>query len=327
MLFHRFRAGISACFLLLCSGCISTAWQTQQIRNNPPPIKPQHLIKDVPFFPQQQYYCGPTTLAEVANYYQKDTTPDSIAPALFIPEFKGTLQIELQAAARQQGLLAYADNSNIAQLLTLLSEDIPVIVLQNLGTDWLPQWHYAVAIGYNLNDLSITLHSGQDAFRWTQLDNFERTWKRSNYWLLVALPATKISTTMQPIRYLNAAQDLVSVQQTQHGLNAMHTAQQKWPNYWLSYFLLGNYYLKDNEKQALAWYLKGEHLALNNISYLNNLAFAFGMNGCQSLALATIEKAIKINPNDSNLRDSKKQILAMQETEQCSEAMLKTPLN
>lgn len=52
------------------------------------------------------------------------------------------------AATRQLGLLAYEQRGTMQQLLSLIAEDIPIIVLQNNAIGWAPQWHYAVVIGY-----------------------------------------------------------------------------------------------------------------------------------------------------------------------------------
>lgn len=128
-------------FLLLLQACMS-APQTKQLLQSPQMldlVNPLvHEILDVPFYPQQDFYCGPTTLTEALNYYNKNVQPEQIAPELFIPGRKGSLQIEMLASARRQDMLAYAHEGTLEQLLSLVSENIPVIVLQNLGTSWYP---------------------------------------------------------------------------------------------------------------------------------------------------------------------------------------------
>jgi hypothetical protein len=44
------------------------------------------LIKDVPFYQQQKFDCGPTTLSEAFNFYSHSTTQENIALSLVIPE-------------------------------------------------------------------------------------------------------------------------------------------------------------------------------------------------------------------------------------------------
>jgi hypothetical protein len=69
--------------LLLLQGSQNTP-QTEKlsgtILNNVSPIK---LMKDVPFYPQEKFFCGPTTLFVASKFYGLSTTPESIAPSLF----------------------------------------------------------------------------------------------------------------------------------------------------------------------------------------------------------------------------------------------------
>ncbi|MFT4808702.1 MAG: hypothetical protein ACI9LX_002039 [Paraglaciecola sp.] len=72
------------------------------------------------FYPQQIFFCGPTTLSEVLNFYGHSTTPEGIAPSLFIPGREGSLQLEMISAARTYGLLPYSTNSSLDTLFSLV---------------------------------------------------------------------------------------------------------------------------------------------------------------------------------------------------------------
>ena len=300
---------LSIGLLLLLGGC-QTPPQTQQLLTAPPNIARQHLIAQVPFFPQQQFFCGPTTLSEVAGFYGLPHSPDTIAPRTFIPGREGTLQIEMVAATRQLGLVAYAERSSMSQLLSLVAENIPVIVLQNNSIGWLPQWHYAVVIGYDLNSAEVIMHTGLTATYRLNFATFERTWQRGNYWLLAMLPTDKISARLDPFVYTKAGQDLLATQQTATGLAALQTATQQWPDYWLPYFLLGNHYFATKPQTAAHWFAKGLPFAQQQVPYLNNYAMLLSTLGCQPQATLLIEAALQQAPNDDKLRDSQAQIKA-----------------
>ena len=93
--------------LLMLGGCASTP-QSRQIQTGWPGSLPLVVeLEDTPFYPQTQYQCGPAALATVLQYYGVDTTPDELSGQVYIPERKGSLQIEMIAAARQQGMLPY----------------------------------------------------------------------------------------------------------------------------------------------------------------------------------------------------------------------------
>ncbi|MFT6898510.1 MAG: tetratricopeptide (TPR) repeat protein [Paraglaciecola sp.] len=307
MLCKHLKAGVFAGFCYLLAGCQATP-QTASLLEKKPNIPGQHYIADVPFYAQQDFYCGPTTLAEVFNFYDIPLSPQSIAPKLFIPELDGSLQIEMVAAARQQGLVAYAQRGNLETLLSLVAEDIPVVVLQNVALSWFPMWHYALVIGYDLDSREVIMHTGVTENHRLNLATFERTWGRGKYWLMAAVPPTKISAQFTPLNYTQAAQDLLATGQIAAGISALQTAIAHWPDYWLSYFLLANHFLHDDPRQAAIWYQKGYQYGAQNVPYLNNYAFTLATLGCYSQANNLVVTALAYQPDNSNLLDTQMQI-------------------
>ncbi len=295
--------------LLLLVACQSPP-QSRQLLAEPPAISRQALLSTVPFYPQQDYFCGPTTLSEVAAYYGVEHSADSIASLTFTPGLQGSLQIEMAAASRQLGFVAYEQRGSLSQLLQLIDEKIPVIVLQNNGLSWLPQWHYAVVIGYDLDRREIILHSGLSAEYRLPLATFERTWHRADYWLLAMLPPERTSALLDPFLYTKACQDLLQTRQTEAGVTALISATQQWPDYWLPYFLLGNHFLAQAPAEAVTWFAQGLPLARQQPAYLNNYALVLSELGCKAQALELIQTARQLAPDDANIQDSEQQIRA-----------------
>ncbi|HCD05301.1 MAG TPA: bacteriocin/lantibiotic ABC transporter, partial [Methylophaga sp.] len=97
-------------------------------------------LEDVPFFPQTQYQCGPAALATVMQYRGIDILPDTLTEQVYIPEKQGSLQIEMIAATRKQGLMPYPLAPDMEDLLTEVAAGNPVLVMQNLGYNWKPFW-------------------------------------------------------------------------------------------------------------------------------------------------------------------------------------------
>jgi hypothetical protein len=60
-----------------------------------------------PFFPQEDFQCGPAALATVLVASGIAVTPEALAAEVFIPERRGSLAIELIGAARRHGRLPY----------------------------------------------------------------------------------------------------------------------------------------------------------------------------------------------------------------------------
>ncbi|MGY0649377.1 MAG: PA2778 family cysteine peptidase [Paraglaciecola chathamensis] len=334
-MFYNVKAGVLVSLLFLLCACQS-APQTEQLFAQQNDFTTKHLIKDVPFYPQQAFYCGPTTLAEVFNYYGANTTPEQIAPSLFVPELEGSLQLEMVSASRQQGMLAYAQKGDLQQLLGLIRDDVPVVVLQNVSVALIPMWHYALVIGYDLDTREMILHTGETQNHRLNFTTFERTWARGEYWLLAAVPPDKMSDEFTPLNYTQAAQDLLSTGQKKAGREALKSAITEWPDKWLNYFLLANDYLENDPQQAALWYQKGypyrqgnaEKQDDENLPYLNNYAYALATLGCDPQANVLINRALAYEPQNANLLDTKQQIaeLSRNATENSHKAATQCPL-
>ncbi len=320
--FTTCKAGIIASFLLLLCAC-ATPPQTAHILANQPNIPVKHEITNVPFFPQQEFYCGPAALSEVFNYYGVKRSQNDLAADLFVPKLEGSFQLEMVATTRQNGFVAYAEQGNLEQLLSLVSQNIPVVVLQNVSIPWYPMWHYAVVIGYDLDKQQLILRSGEIARHIVELSVFERTWQRGKYWILAAVPPYSTSPYFHSFTYARAAQDLLDVGKTAQGRTALQSAIKQWPDYWLSYFLLANQFLEQDLMQANHWYQQGYPFAKSQPNYLNNYAYALHKMGCQSAAESMITAALKLTPNDANLIDTQQSISKPVTDQQCP-AWIKT---
>jgi hypothetical protein len=79
------RALVSALLLsLLLAGC-ATPPQVLDLRRSAADLPPQAEVAQVPFFPQEDYYCGPASLAMVLAWTGLDVTQDQIAPEVYTP--------------------------------------------------------------------------------------------------------------------------------------------------------------------------------------------------------------------------------------------------
>lgn len=295
------RACLFAGFLLLM-GCQGTP-QTDQLRqqglaNLPPP----HTISSVPFYPQQQYYCGPTTLSEVFGFYGVNVSPDDIAPKLFIPDKEGSLQLEMVSATRQYGFLPYIERGTLQSIMAMVSDDVPVIVFQNLSIQLLPQWHYAVVIGFDSEKGTITLHTGVTESHEMSFELFERTWGRGNYWYMTPVPPGVTSTEMTPFNYTQAAYDMLKVGDKDKAIAFLETATQRWPNEWLGYFLLANHYLKNDAEKSQYWFEKGFSAGQYQAPYVHNYIVVLYKLGNSQRANAMLTHALKQFPDNSDLK-------------------------
>ena len=149
-------------FLALLQGCSSVSLQSDRLLETKPAefIRAQELV-DVNFNPQRDYECGPAALATLLQWQGLDISDSKLVPEIYLPDRKGSLQIELLAATRRYGYVPYVIEKNMTSLLNEIKAGNPVLVLQNLGLEWYPRWHYAVVIGYDINKDEIILRSGE----------------------------------------------------------------------------------------------------------------------------------------------------------------------
>lgn len=217
------RFGLLAAALLL-SACATAPRST--LPSGAPPIE----LAEVPFFPQEDYHCGPAALAEVLQWTGVDVTPEALAPRLMIPARLGTLQIELLAQTRAQGRVPYEIPGDLGAVYRELAAGRPVLILQNLALDWSPLWHYAVIVGLDPQARTVILRSGRERRKVVAASVFENTWARSDKWAMVVLPPGELPATVEPAEALRAA---ISLEQLRHWSMAealYRSAAQRWPD-------------------------------------------------------------------------------------------------
>ncbi|MBI2132844.1 MAG: PA2778 family cysteine peptidase [Candidatus Tectomicrobia bacterium] len=176
MKFPAFSTGLL--LVLSLSGC-ATPQTDQLLAEGHSTAISRAEITDVPFYPQEKFYCGPAALAMALGWSGVPVRPGELVSLMYTPERKGTLQTEILTAARRRGRVAYPVSS-LADLLREVAAGHPVVVLQNLGLSWYPRWHYSVVVGYDLPRGEVILHSGLEARAPMPMRLFERTWARGN---------------------------------------------------------------------------------------------------------------------------------------------------
>lgn len=297
-------------FLLLLGACAGTP-QTKQLSSQPPSGMPTHIeLSGVAFFPQEQYQCGPAALATVLTAEDKAVTPEQLVDKVYIPERKGSLQIEMVATARSYDLLAYKLAPELTDILREVASGRPVLVFQNLALEWVPQWHYAVVVGFNLNSQHLILRSGTTKRHLIPFSTFERTWQRGQHWAYVVTAPDEVPVTADVLPYSRSASDLMQSGHQQAALTAFQTASQRWPGKALPQMMLGNAYytLADYQAARLA-FSRAVEIEPDNAQAWNNLAYALTASQCRVGAIKAIGCAVRLAPEDQNLSDSLREIV------------------
>lgn len=224
-------------WLLLVAGCASTpqlAESTEQV------LPRQAWVEGVPFHAQREYQCGPASLAMVLNHQGVDVAMETLISQVFIPSREGSVQPEMLATVRRHGRIPFVLNDTFDALLTEIAAGHPVVVMQNLSLPAWPMWHYAVAIGYDLDNEEMFLHSGEEAERVESFHRFDATWARSERWAFVALAPGELPQGMSERRALEAIAAFEQVQGAMEALPAWEAFTERFPDAGMGYFALGN---------------------------------------------------------------------------------------
>ena len=280
------------CLLGLLSGC--ALFQRVSLPPLPENVPASFELDAVPFYPQEKYQCGPATLAMALTWSGLPTTPDELKDQVYTPSRKGSLQIAMVGATRRHGKIAYEINDPEA-LFPEIAAGHPVIILQNLGLSWLPVWHYAVVIGYDVAAEDVILRSGTTKRKVMSYDLFEKTWARSNYWGLMVLAPDQIPAKANELKYLSAVLGLEKSRQFQAAVTGYQTALTRWPASLNARMGLGNsYYALGDFKNAEQAFREATELHPQAAAAYNNLAYALLEQGRKQEALAAAQHAIAL---------------------------------
>jgi len=150
------------------------------------PTNNSQLIEEVPFYPQQEYQCGPASLAGVLNYWGVHISPGEIATEIYSKSAKGTLTLDMIVYSERQNLKAQQYGGSLQDLRTNIDSGYPLIVLVDHGFWIYQQNHFMVVVGYN--ERGIIANSGKDRLKFIPLKDFLRSWGKTKFWTLLVTP-------------------------------------------------------------------------------------------------------------------------------------------
>lgn len=249
-------------------------------------------LTEVPFFAQDQYQCGPAALATVLVSGGVEVTPQQLVPLVYVPDRRGSLQTELLAATRSHGRVPYMMPPAITPILEALRSGQPVLVLQNLGLDRWPIWHYAVVVGFDPGRQEFILRSGTTERHQARARSFLASWDRAGRWSMVTVPATQPPASADLLGWLQAVAPFESTGELDTAVEGYEAAVARWPAEAMAWTALGNArYLQQQFAAAAAAYERALELSPGLWTARNNLVQAMLAKGCPDLAKEWIDGA------------------------------------
>jgi len=169
---------LAAAFIV---GCASNA-------GIPPSPEAGPFIEGVPFYPQDEYMCGPAALASVMGFYGEPGSMDSVASEVYAARLKGTLPMDLLIYAKEKGFEAKFFRGSMDALKESLVRKEPLILFLNLGYEFYPVGHYVVAVGMDEASKVVYAHSGMKKHERFTMKELERSWSKTGYSTLLVRP-------------------------------------------------------------------------------------------------------------------------------------------
>jgi predicted double-glycine peptidase len=148
--------------------------------------KTARIIKNVPFYPQETYQCGPAALAGILNYWGSNVSPAEIAGEIYSEKARGTWDVDMAFYAEKKGLKANQYRGSLEDLKRNIVSNQPLIVLVDEGFWVYQNAHFMVVVGYDEGGLIV--NSGKERRRFIPLSRFLRSWERTKFWTLRIAP-------------------------------------------------------------------------------------------------------------------------------------------
>lgn len=282
-------AALALCALLgACAGTVRIGVPLESIE-----------LSDTPFFPQDLDECGPAALATVLGASGVAVTPDELVPVLYLPGRRGTLQAEMIAATRRHGRVPYPVPPRLDELLATVAGGTPVLVLQNPGLSFWPQWHYAVVIGFDTQDDTLILRSGTERRRVVSARRFDRSWRLAQRWALAVAPPEAPPKHAQVREWLSAASAFEELGQPGPAESAYRAATQRWPGDALPWQVLANLRYAARDLAGAEEALRRAHALAPGVTTLNNLAQVLLERGCPKTARSALAQAGTLEPSEA----------------------------
>jgi hypothetical protein len=293
------------------AGCAQLVPQTVALRTGwPQGVAQSAELTSVPFFPQEEYQCGPAALATVLAYSGVRVTPEALVPQVYLPSRQGSLQLEMLATPRRWGRVSYQLAPSYADLLREVAAGNPVVVLQDVGPLF-AQWHYAVVNGFDYPTGTLWLRSGTKAQHEMSLTAFEREWMKSGYWAMVVTAPDRIPVSATEEGWVASVLAMARSGDADAAARAYATALQRWPdNLPAAIGLANHHHARGAWPQAVEVLREAQRRHPQSVIVLNNLAQALSDQGLHAQALAEIDKASDPqSPFASEVRSTRQLIL------------------
>ena len=175
--------------LSVCGGCAAGRSGPGATAHTGEAAAPAHVIPGVPFLPQEDDSCGPSSLAMLLRFRGQDVTTADLVRETRTEGLRGTLITDLAAAARRRGVAAEVVDLDVPALRERIARGEPVILLVDLGVWAWSRPHYLLAYGATAE--GVVANSGSSQGKVIPYGTLEGEWAKMGNLAIVAPAAGK----------------------------------------------------------------------------------------------------------------------------------------
>jgi ABC-type bacteriocin/lantibiotic exporter with double-glycine peptidase domain len=146
---------------------------------------PSHTIRGVPLADYRANWCGPAALAAVLQFYGVSVTAADIAKEIYLPGYRGTLNLDLLLYARKAGFDVWAGEGDAEKVKKAVARGRPVICMVRSRGRVVDRNHFVVIRGYDSLRRTWLLDDGTGKEVARRMLDFEKDWRDCGHWMLV----------------------------------------------------------------------------------------------------------------------------------------------
>jgi tetratricopeptide (TPR) repeat protein len=250
------------------------------------------------FIRQEPNRCGSAALSEVLTHWGAErASEEQLAAEVYSQSLKGSLNIDLAAAAVRRDMVTREGASTLSELRTLLAAGCPAVVMINVGPYVLNRKHFLAMKGVDLERGYLMADNGRREDIVLRARPFRRDWRASKFWALYCWPAGSAPKWASGKEDLRAGVILEKRGSIPAARAAYRRALDKNAGLWEAEFNLGNVALAAGDLVlAERHYRSAMKLQPAESDVLNNLAWVLlqrraDMAEAEKLARAAVKAA------------------------------------
>ncbi|MGB9710090.1 MAG: C39 family peptidase [Thermodesulfovibrio sp.] len=143
----------------------------------------EYIIQSVPFFPSEDFQCGPASLAMVLNFWGVKITPEEIAREIYSKDARGTADFDMIMFTEKKGFKALQYRGNIEDIKEKIKAQKPLIVMTDEGFWFYKKYHYMVVVGFD--ESTVIVNSGAEKHKRIDTEVFIKKWGKTGFWTLL----------------------------------------------------------------------------------------------------------------------------------------------